>query len=739
MKFISRLLLWQKFAVLGALAFALVGVPTYLYFTEAQKAIDFARDEQRGIEPMRAIIELYKVIQDHRGLAVQDLSGIATVAEPRQKKQAEVDRAIESLDAMAKRDKWDGAVGKPWTRVKADWSQISAGIVSRSMTPMQARQAHHAVIREVLRIRESAADFYKLSLDPEGFTFYMMKAVVYDMSRVTDPLGLVRGTGADMLLRAGQAQSRDEKARTMTDTERLQIVAMLDRSREGLELVTESIEKAMDFDAAIRPKLESRLAAIRASVTAALKLADDQLVNASNLTYDFRAFRKVYSDATDELNKYNSLLLDTLDEALLARISDGQRSQKVVSSIILALAVIGALLGVFIVRSVLRPIGQLIGVMDKIAKGDVEARSGIDSPDEIGQLASQFDKMVHEREQAAAKFQAENEQLNSSVLALLQGVAQLARKDLTTKVTVAEDVTGPVGDALNLLASETAKVLRQVSDISADVTQASIKVKEQSDSVSSVAKIEREQVEKTASDLDIAANTMKRIADLAQASNIAADNAIKTTQNALTTVSATVGGINSIRDTIRETEKRIKRLGERSQEISGVVSLINTIAERTHILALNASMHAASAGEAGRGFAVVADEVQRLAENARQATAQISTLVSNIQVETADTVTTMNNTISQVVEGTKLAEQAGEQMRLTQQSTSELVASVQMIADSSKEQALMSAELRTRAGEIRKSSQETSDQLKEQSTQTDNLVGYARSLLTAIRVFKLAS
>lgn len=525
----------------------------------------------------------------------------------------------------------------------------------------------------------------------------------------------------------------------MTDTERLQIVAMLDRSREGLELVTESIEKAMDFDAAIRPKLESRLAAIRASVTAALKLADDQLVNASNLTYDFRAFRKVYSDATDELNKYNSLLLDTLDEALLARISDGQRSQKVVSSIILALAVIGALLGVFIVRSVLRPIGQLIGVMDKIAKGDVEARSGIDSPDEIGQLASQFDKMVHEREQAAAKFQAENEQLNSSVLALLQGVAQLARKDLTTKVTVAEDVTGPVGDALNLLASETAKVLRQVSDISADVTQASIKVKEQSDSVSSVAKIEREQVEKTASDLDIAANTMKRIADLAQASNIAADNAIKTTQNALTTVSATVGGINSIRDTIRETEKRIKRLGERSQEISGVVSLINTIAERTHILALNASMHAASAGEAGRGFAVVADEVQRLAENARQATAQISTLVSNIQVETADTVTTMNNTISQVVEGTKLAEQAGEQMRLTQQSTSELVASVQMIADSSKEQALMSAELRTRAGEIRKSSQETSDQLKEQSTQTDNLVGYARSLLTAIRVFKLAS
>ncbi|MFN0300327.1 MAG: methyl-accepting chemotaxis protein [Burkholderiales bacterium] len=739
MKFISRLLLWQKFAVLGALALVLVGIPSYLYFTEAQKAIDFARDEQRGIEPMRAVIELYKFFQDHRGLSEQHLSGVTSVAEPRQKKQADIERAMEAVDAFAKRDKWDGSSGKLWGQVKGDWKQLSTAVVNRSVDPMQSRQAHHAMIREVLRIRESIADFYKLSLDPEGFSFYMMKAVVYDMSRLTDPLGLIRGSGSDVLFRAAQAQPGDAKARTMTDAERLNMATLLDRAREGLGIVNESIEKSMDYDVTLKPKLEAGLASTRGTVNAALKLADDHLINASTISYDFRAYRQAYSNVVDEVNKYNSLVLQTLDDALLARISDGQRSRMVISVVILTVAGIGALLGVLIFRSVLRPIGQLISVMGSISKGDAQARARIDSPDEIGQLARQFDQMVDEREQAAAKIQAENEQLNNSVLALLQGVAQLARKDLTAKVLVAEDVTGPVGDALNLLATETAKVLRQVSDISADVTQASLKVKEQSDSVSSSARIERQQVEKTAADLDVAASTMKRIAELAQASNIAADNAIKTTQNALTTVSATVGGINGIRDTIRETEKRIKRLGERSQEISGVVGLINTIAERTHILALNASMHAASAGEAGRGFAVVADEVQRLAENARQATAQISTLVSNIQVETADTVTTMNNTISQVVEGSKLAEQAGEQMRLTQQSTSELVASVQMIADSSKEQAKMSAELQTRAGEIRKSSQETSDQLKEQSTQTDNLVGYARNLLTAIRVFKLAN
>ena len=187
-------------------------------------------------------------------------------------------------------------------------------------------------------------------------------------------------------------------------------------------------------------------------------------------------------------------------------------------------------------------------------------------------------------------------------------------------------------------------------------------------------------MEETAQALASAAGAMNTISELARTCNTAAENAINTTHTALITVTSTVKGINSIRENIHETEKRIKRLGERSQEISRAVNLINSISERTHILALNASMHAASAGEAGRGFAVVADEVQRLAENARDATSQIATLVSNIQVETADTVGTMNKVITQVVEGTKLAEEAGVQMERTKDTTEELVESVREIA-----------------------------------------------------------
>ena len=396
-----------------------------------------------------------------------------------------------------------------------------------------------------------------------------------------------------------------------------------------------------------------------------------------------------------------------------------------------------AVLGYIIARGLLRNLASFQATIDRVHAGDYVARANAATGDELGELAAAFNELLDSRVETLATIQRENDKLNESVLDLLRAVAQLARKDLTVRIPVSEDVTGAVSDALNLLASETAKVLLDVSNISADVTAASLEVQKQSDNMLLRAAEERTEVETTTRALSDAARAMADIATLAQQTNETADAAIRTTQMALVSVTNTVSGINATRDVIRETEKRIKRLGERSQEISGVVNLINTIAERTHILALNASMHAASAGEAGRGFAVVADEVQRLAENARQATQQIAALVNNIQVETSDTVNTMNTVISQIVEGTRLAEQAGEQMNRTQQTTSELVSSVRQIASTSSEQIRVGEELVNLAAAIKLNSEKTSEQLIEQSNNTNSLVEYAKQLLASVRVFKL--
>lgn len=401
---------------------------------------------------------------------------------------------------------------------------------------------------------------------------------------------------------------------------------------------------------------------------------------------------------------------------------------------VIALTAVGCL---YFARKLTRPLQRLQSTMVKITEGDLDARMGIRSGDEFQEIGDSIDNILSERVAALSTIEDENEQLNDSIVALLETVAQLAQKNLTIRAKVSEDVTGPLADALNMMTTETAKVLNEVMRISSDVAEASNLVKSQSDNVLLLAKEERAEIENTASELTKATEMMSRIATLAQASNRSADQAIEMTTTAMQSVNDTVESINRIRDTIRETEKRIKRLGERSQEISTAVNLINNISERTHILALNASMHAASAGEAGRGFAVVADEVQRLAENAREATSQIATLVNNIQAETANTVSTMNELITQVVGGSKLAAEAGEQMKHTQTTTSELVRMVQKIAAGATAQADTSTRLRERTQLIRDTVRKTGNHLQEQSAYTDQLVENAMALVASVGVFQI--
>ncbi len=390
-----------------------------------------------------------------------------------------------------------------------------------------------------------------------------------------------------------------------------------------------------------------------------------------------------------------------------------------------------------ILRPLSTPLSQINDVLRKVTGGDRKARIGINSDDELGSISKSINSILDDRMTATNVVEVENETLNNSILKLLETVAQLAQKDLTVKAIVSEDMTGPIADALNMMSSETSKVLGEVMDVSNEIAETSDFVKSQSDNVILLAENERNVVDLTVEELKSASDTMVKINKLAKLSNTAAEDASKSTKTAMSTVKNTVASINKIRDTIRETEKRIKRLGERSQEINSAVNLINNISERTHILALNASMHAASAGEAGRGFAVVADEVQRLAESSREATSEIETLVNNIQLETTSTVNTMNELTSQVVEGSKLAEQAGNEMDETQTTTGYLVDMVQKIAQGASMQNRRTSKLRERADIIRDSVNKTADHLQEQTFHTTKLVQQALSLVKAVSVFKL--
>ena len=394
-------------------------------------------------------------------------------------------------------------------------------------------------------------------------------------------------------------------------------------------------------------------------------------------------------------------------------------------------------LGPVIYLSITSPIKSISGVVERVSRGDLDARTDLESKDEIGQLGNAFDSMLNERVSTMATAEAENEKLNNSVIGLLEAVSNLSERDLTVSVPVAEDVTGPVADAINLMTTETARVLSNIRKVASQVVESASMVQNQGGRVTELAASERSIVEDTMGKLNEASKSMTQVAQLAKACNETAAKASESTQVALETVSKTATGMGDIRETIAETEKRIKRLGERSQEINGVVDIINNIAERTHVLALNASMQAAAAGDAGRGFAVVADEVQRLAESSRQATSEIASLVGNIQSETAETMATMNKTISQVVEGTELAQAAGGQMEATQKTTAELARAVEQISKRSLMQVQVSTNLSDLAAQVQASTQETSVELEQQSGQTIKLVEFSRQLVDSVSVFKL--
>ncbi len=409
----------------------------------------------------------------------------------------------------------------------------------------------------------------------------------------------------------------------------------------------------------------------------------------------------------------------------------------VVSILLIAMGVLITSLLYFFGDSIRKPINKLLNTIHDVNKGNLNARVNSDQKDEFGELAASFDQLLNEKVAQLSNSEQENEELNESVIELIKAVAQLSKKDFNVKVPVSEGITGAIGDSLNLLTKETADALINIRTISTHVAGVSNVVHKHSRIVMAVAEQERKQVEHNVVELNKSSDAMNKISTDAEDASDRADNAIHNTQYALTAVNRSVEGINSIRDTIRETEKRIKRLGERSQEITGIVNLINSIAERTHILALNASMHASAAGEAGRGFAVVAEEVQRLAESAREATTEIDTLVSNIRVETKDTVTAMNKAITQVADGTQLAEQAGEAMKLTEKSTEDLVKAVEKITVSSKDQANVSQEIVENSKEIVLSTRKTDKYLRKQTINTNDLVKFSKTLLATIRTFNL--
>ena len=457
---------------------------------------------------------------------------------------------------------------------------------------------------------------------------------------------------------------------------------------------------------------------------------------------DFVDYRGVES-----YGAYGPLRVQGLNWGIVAKIDKAEaneaistlNTQSLLRALIIGLVVVtiaGVLVSLFL-RRFLAPIQKLTDTVQEVASGNTSARTELKEQDEIGALGRSFDGLLDDRIASLEKAGKENETLNNSVIALLQTVFQLGNRDLTARAPVTEDIIGTVASSINQLSVETGNTLAEVQDIAEQVRRTSEAVRVQSVMVEETARSEREALQSMSTNLNQATDQLAQMATLSDQSSVVAEQASTATQAALSAVDGTVKGMDQLRDSISDMEKRFKRLGERSQEISTAVQLINTISERTHVLALNASMQAATAGEAGRGFAVVAEEVQRLSDSSRQATATISQLVGNIQAETNETLFTVNRLIGEVVKQSELAQRAGVQMNQTQSTTQQLVGLVRQIAAFSDQQAKLATSLQQSVLDINQGTEQTSSAIAEQSASTQTLADFSRRLTQAVGQFKL--
>ncbi|TXD96616.1 chemotaxis protein [Psychrobacter frigidicola] len=339
----------------------------------------------------------------------------------------------------------------------------------------------------------------------------------------------------------------------------------------------------------------------------------------------------------------------------------------------------------------------------------------------------------------ARQIQEENERNQIAILRLLDELGDLAEGDLTVNATVSEDFTGAIADSVNFAIDQLRQLVLVINSTADRVSQSSEKTQMNAVELAEASEHQAQEIAGVSAAINEMAVSIDQVSTNATESATVAQRSVAIAYNGADVVQRSIEGMNVIRNQIQDTSKRIKRLGESSQEIGDIVSLINDIADQTNVLALNAAIQASMAGEAGRGFAVVADEVQRLAERSANATKQIETLVKTIQADTNEAVMSMESTTSEVVRGARLAKDAGEALEEVQSVSNTLADLIQNISNAAQQQAESAGHISNTMNIIQDITSQTSSGTLATARSVGELSEMAVALQESVTGFKLSN
>ena len=350
-------------------------------------------------------------------------------------------------------------------------------------------------------------------------------------------------------------------------------------------------------------------------------------------------------------------------------------------------------------------------------------------------LAEQQRRSAEQDQQEAKRVNDANQ---TAILRLMNELQTVAEGDLTQEATVTEDITGAIADSVNYTVEELRSLVGSVQSTATRVAQTTTQVEATSTELLATSTEQLREIRETGQSVLDMASRINEVSSQAQQSATVARQSLQAAESGLTAVQNAIGGMNAIRDQIQETSKRIKRLGESSQEIGEITELIADITEQTNVLALNAAIQAASAGEAGRGFSVVAEEVQRLAERSGDATRQIAALVKAIQTDTQDAVAAMERSTQGVVEGARLSDNAGTALSEIDRVSRQLAELIERISASASKEADQANEVAGNIQHIFAVTEQTGEGTRTTATQVRELARMADELRQSVARFKIA-
>ncbi|HEX5218926.1 MAG TPA: methyl-accepting chemotaxis protein [Verrucomicrobiae bacterium] len=723
------------------IALPLVAVTFFATIKGVNKDINFAVQEKKGNAFQRPLQALLDALPQHQWYASAVARGDQAAKAMMLEKQVQIDQIFVDLEAAAAKygndlqftekglsaAKRDGLEPR---HLKANWQKLKAS----AATSGDSVEQHKQLIAAVRGMIDHAGDTSNLILDPDLDSYYLMDITLLALPQTQERLATIITYGNEVL--------RKEK-NSVTPKELAQFTAYAALLKDAdVDRINAGVNKSLTYDAKCfgpSPTLQRNLSEPLQTYNTANRdfLALLTTAAASPGSVGADAFVTAGQNARAAAYKLWKASADELDVLLGNRASSYRTTRWLtLLGIVLALGA-GVTAAFFVARSIVRPLTGLMQATARIARGDTNVRAPVLADDEIGALANGFNTMIATRQKAQAGIEAENKRLQANIQELLVVVSDASDGKLGVRARVSEGVLGNVCDALNLM-------LENVGGIIANAKSASDQVAAASTGISTVAaELEKGEQKQTQEIL----NTSEGVRDLngkaqkvlenCQAATQAAENGRKAAEQGAKAVREVIKGMEKIRENTQANAKKIKRLGDRSMEISGIVKVIGDISAKTDMLALNASIEAARAGEQGRGFTIVAEQVRSLADRTKTLTNQIEKLVSDIQKETGEAVAQMETQTQEVEAGAKAAQSAGGTLENIVNVSTESSELVSQINQSASQQATRTQEMLATVETINQVVADAAVKVRETRSTSEQLLALSAELNKRLAQFEV--